>query len=642
MEKLSDNKPNTKRLMLGNEAIARGALEAGVQVVAGYPGTPSSEIIGNLSSAAKELGIHVEWSTNEIVATEVAGAAAYAGLRSMTTMKNAGANVASDFLTHFNLSGTGKHGGGRIVVVVDDPGSWSSGDELDSRWLAKLAIVPLLAPTSMQEAKDMTKWAFELSETHKVYCLLWSYTRLSHRTGVVSLGEMPAPETKNIPHEITELISNEEPFQQERLNISYKRLEKLRQIFERSEYNYYSGPENPDVLIISCGNGTMCAIEARDRMNLEDSIGILKIGTVWPLPMELIAKHLASTKKAIILEESTPFIEIHVKEIVADLSNLAGEISILGRSTGHVPKIGELTPDIVCESLSNILNIPFKPREETYSERVDKKSEKMLIRRGGAQCPGCPHRASYWALKQAIRKSKKKTTFVCNDIGCYAWDFTPSGQQLTKIVNCMGSSAGVASGFGQLRPFGFEQIAISTVGDSTFFHSAIPAIINSVYNQSDAMYMVLDNRATAMTGFQPNPSTGESAPGDSAPVVSIEGICRAAGCSVDVCDPFDLDMTTEVLTQMIRDSGKVRVAVLRRSCELIRMRKEKRLSYTMWVDHDKCKGEDCYFCIGQFKCPSFNIDRNTGKVLLGEDCPGCGVCVDICPHRAIFREEVRL
>jgi len=641
MVKLSDNKPNTKHLMLGNVAIARGALEAGVQVVAGYPGTPSSEIIGNLSPVAKELGIHVEWSTNEIVATEVAGAAAYAGLRSMATMKNAGVNVASDFLTHFNLSGTGKNGGGIVFVVVDDPGSWSSGDELDSRWLAKLAIVPLLAPTSMQEAKDMTKWAFELSEAHKVYSLLWSYTRLSHRTGVVTLGEMPAPESKNTPHEITELISNEEPFQQKRLNISYERLEVLRQIFTKSKYNNYSGPENPDLLIISCGNGSMCAMEALGRMGLEDRVGLLKIGTVWPLPTELITKYLASTNKVVVLEESTPFIEIHIKEMITDSSDLTGKTHVMGRSNGYVPKIGELTPDIVCESLASILDVPFLPREEAYSEKVTEKSEKMLIRRGGAQCPGCPHRASYWALKQAIRKSKKKTTFVCNDIGCYAWDCYPSGQQLTKIVNCMGSSAGVASGLGQLRSFGFEQIAISTVGDSTFFHSSIPAIINSVYNQSDAMYMVVDNRATAMTGFQPNPSTGESAPGDLAPVVSIEDICRAAGCSVEVCDPFDLDTTKEVLTRMITDRGRVRVAVLRRSCELIRMRKEKTKPYKMWVDHDLCKGEECYFCITQFKCPSFNIDRESGKVVLGEDCPGCGVCVDICPHKAIFREEVQ-
>ena len=641
MTKISDDKPRTKRLMLGNEAIARGALEAGVQVVAGYPGTPSSEIIGNLSQVGKELGIHVEWSTNEIVATEVAGAAAYAGLRSMATMKNAGLNVASDFLTHFNLSGTGKNGGGIVVVVVDDPGSWSSGDELDSRWMAKLAIIPLLAPVSLQEAKDMMKWAFELSEEHKVYCLLWSYTRLSHRTGVVSFGEMPDTQTRNTPHEITELISNEEPFQQERLNISYNRLEMLRRIFEKSKYNSYSGPDYPDLLIVSCGNGSMCAVEALGRMNLESRVGHLKIGTVWPLPTGLITRHLASTDKVVVLEESTPFIEMHIKEIVADSSGLSGKIKVMGRSTGHVPKIGELTPDIICESLANILDVSFLPREETYSKKVSEKSEKMLIRRGGAQCPGCPHRASYWALKQAIRKSREKTTFVCNDIGCYAWDFTPSGQQLTKIVNCMGSSAGVASGFGQLKPFGFDQIAISTVGDSTFFHSSIPAIINSVYNRSDAMYMVLDNRATAMTGFQPNPSTGESAPGDSAPVVSIEDICRAAGCSVEVCDPFDLDTTTEVLTRMIKDSGKVRVAVLRRTCELIRMRKEKKEPYKMWVDPEICKGKDCYFCISQFKCPSFNIDRESGKVVLGEDCPGCGVCVDICPHKAIFREEVR-
>jgi len=282
----------------------------------------------------------------------------------------------------------------------------------------------------------------------------------------------------------------------------------------------------------------------------------------------------------------------------------------------------------------------LEPGEEAYEAKSAEKGGKMPIRGGGAQCPGCPHRASYWALRQAFRKSKQKTAFVCNDIGCYAWDFTPSGQQLTKIVNCMGSSAGVVSGFGQLGRFGFGQTTVSTIGDSTFFHSSIPAIINSVYNRSDAMYVVLDNRATAMTGFQPNPSTGKSAPGKPAPVVGIEDICRAAGCHVEVCDPFDLKTTTEVLARMIGDRGKVRVAVLRRSCELIRMRRERKKPYRMGIDSDKCKGRDCYFCIRQFKCPSFNIDRESGKVVLGEDCSACGVCVAICPHGAIFKEEV--
>jgi len=635
----SEDIKNSRRLMLGNEAIARGALEAGVQVCAGYPGTPSSEIINTLAGVAKENNIHIEWSTNEKVATEVAAAAAYAGLRSMATMKNAGVNVASDFLLHFNLSGTGSNGGGMVLIAADDPGSYSSGDELDSRWLAKNAMVPMLVPTSVQEAKEMVKEAFALSEEFGVYCVLWVYTRICHRSGVVSSEGIMKSEDKNKPSPISELISNEDPFQYQKISQALERLEKIRESFENSSFNSYSGPENPDVLLVSCGNGFMCAMEAVKLMKLEKTVGILKLGAVWPIPIKLVSKYLAKTSRVIVCEETDPFIEIHIKEIIADSETLTGNVKVFGRSTNHIPKIGELTPDVIGEGLSKLLNQKYLARDLAYSKKIQETVDPILINRDGAMCPGCPHRASFWSIKQAIRKSKKKNSIVSNDIGCYSWDMTRTGHQLTKIINCMGSGAGVASGFGQLSRFGFDQRVISVMGDSTFFHSSMPAIINAVCNGSDMMAVVMDNSATAMTGFQPSPVTGATADGTSVPVVSIEDICRAAGCQVEVIDPFDLELAIKTLTKMIKKDKGVRIAVLRRTCELIRNRKEKTKPYNVRVDENICKAEKCRFCMTKFKCPSLNVSNETGKTFIGESCSGCGVCVDICPHGAIFKED---
>ena len=638
MFKLSDDAPGSSQLMLGNEAIARGALEAGVQVCAGYPGTPSSEITGSLSSVAKSINIHVEWSANEKVATEVAAAAAFAGLRSMATMKNAGMNVASDFLQHLNISGLGRNGGAMVVVIADDPGAWYSGDEQDTRWLAKSAVVPLLVPESVHEAKDMMRWAFELSETFKVYCLLGSYTRLAHRTGVVRLGDISQPRNA-VACDITELITNEAPWTLERQDDAFKRLDKIREVFESSPFNWYEGPDSPKLLVICCGNGVPCALEAIDLLKLEGSVGVLKLGTLWPIPNRLITKYLAKTKQAIILEETDPFLELHVKEVIADSKALAGKLRVYGRNSGHISRWGELTPDVVSQALSKIFERKYQSRESAYSKKAAS-ARRMLIAREGGWCPGCPHRASFWSIKEAFRKTRRKDAFVVNDIGCYSFDMASSGgYQLTKVLHSMGGAAGVGCGFGELGKFGFKQPVITVCGDSTFYHSSVPAIVNAVYNKSNMVMIVVDNNATAMTGFQPNPGTGLSAADDLTPVVSIENICRAIGCKVAVNDPFDIKGTTDKIIEFMKDNDGVKALVLRRSCELTRMRKERKEPYRVWVDEEKCKGEKCLFCIHVFNCPSLILDRQTGKAIIGEDCPGCGVCVDICPSKAILREE---
>lgn len=621
-------------LLLGNEAIARGALEAGVQFCAGYPGTPSSEIIGTIAQVAKERGIHVEWSVNEKVAAEGAAAASIAGLRSLATMKNAGLNVASDFLQHLSLSGTGSSGGGMVVVAADDPSAWYSGDEQDSRWFAESAVVPLLVPDSVQEAKDMMRWAFELSETFKVYCLFCSYTRLAHRTGVVKLDAIP--NVKRTAGIISELITNEDPWTLRRVEDAFRRLEQIREVFESSPFNWYRGPSNPELLVICCGNGSPCALEAIDSLGLEDSVGILKLGTVWPIPRRLIDRYLAETKQVIVLEETDPFLELHVKEMVADSQN---RLEVYGRNSGHIKRWGELTPNTVSEALSKVLRRGYSSIDSSYVERVENACE-MLVNRSGGWCAGCPHRASLWAVKEAFRKDRRNG-FVIGDIGCYAMDVMDSGFNLMKILHSMGAGTGVGCGLGQLGRFGFTQPFISICGDSTFFHSSIPALVNAIYNKSSMMLIVLDNTTTAMTGFQPHPGTGSSAIGEDTPVIDIADFCSSLGCKVAVRDPFDITEVTNKVLEFMRDEEGVRVLVLRRDCELVRMRREKRYPFRVEINSEMCTGEKCQYCTSVFKCPGLAFDKETGKAAIVDGiCVHCGVCVDICPVKAITRKEI--
>lgn len=347
MFKLSQNMPGISALLMGNEAIARGAIEAGVSVCTGYPGTPSSEIIESLANVAKEAGIYVEWSVNEKVAAEVAAAASFAGLRSMVTMKNAGLNIASDFLQHHNLSGIGQNGGGMLVVVCDDPGGHSSSDEQDTRWIPRSADVPLLVPTDVQNAKDLTKWAFQISEQFKCYCVLRSYTRLSHCTGGVEMGEIAGFDKKSsyntsqtvsirktAAYDTTQIITPETPFIVELHRKAHERQDKIQQVFESCSFNWYEGNENPELLIVACGSGSACAKEGIDILGLKDRVGILNITTLWPIPKKLIEKHITRSNKVLVLEETDPFLEVYVKEIVADNENPSSKIKVYGKGSG--------------------------------------------------------------------------------------------------------------------------------------------------------------------------------------------------------------------------------------------------------------------------------------------------------------------
>lgn len=643
MNDVATNVPRT--LLLGNESISRGALEAGVSFAAGYPGTPSSEIIESLARQARKqknkAPLYVEWSVNEKVAAEECAAAAISGLRSLASMKNAGLSVALDFLTHLSYTGLGEGGGAMVVVVCDDPDGHSSGDETDSRWLARFASAPLLEPSCIQEARDMMRSAFEISEQYKCYVIVRGYTRLSHASSVVELKELAEKDGKKAYMDTTGCLS---PYiaRSHHADVLSK-MDLIRRHFEDSPFNRYEGPARPELIVICGGSGISCAEEAVETLRLEDSVGFLKLGTLWPFPKNFVEKYLSVTNRVLVTEEVDPFIETLVKEAMVD-KNIQGK-TIYGKCSGHIPMYGEMTPDRVIRALARLFDIHYEPIPSSYGEGVSRASRDLLISRGLTWCPGCPHRASFMAVEKAI-KTDGRDAYVTGDIGCYTLDVFPEGKNRMNVLHAMGSGTGLASGFGQLERFGLNQPILAICGDSTFFHASVPALINAVHNRSNMIQIVLDNGATAMTGFQPHPGTDYNAVGEQTTPLDIEKFCLSLGCSVTVSDPFDIKGTTRKLRELLRnkngEKNNVRVLILRRTCELVRMRNEKNKPFKVLVHDELCKGEACGICSKSFRCPALVIDSVQNKAQIREDaCSGCGVCVEVCPFSAISKEDIK-
>ena len=636
MASIATHAPGTDQLLMGNEAIARGALEAGIGFASAYPGTPSSEIIGSLAEAAKEAGIYAEWSVNEKVALETAAAASFAGVRAVVAMKQNGINVASDFLMTLNLTGTNA---GLVLVVSDDPSSHSSTNEQDSRAIAKWADLPLLEPATFQEAKDMTRWAFEVSEELKTVCLVRGVTRVSHARGDVRLGEPipPGRASRFAPTSPVQFASIPAPLKH---SLMHQKLAKAREIFESSRFNWYTGPEKPDLLLVTCGSGWFYSLEAVKALGREGSVGILKLGTTWPLPEKLVMERLAQAEKVLVVEEVDAFLENNLKELVGGNLPAIGPLTFYGKGSGHIPAVGEINPDLVAQALASVLGIDKPAGRQEYAEKAQAITGLHTHARIVSFCAGCPHRASFWSLKNAL-KLDGRGGFVTGDIGCYTMAVGPAGYFQVKTVQAMGSGTGLACGFGKLGPLGFKQPVVAVCGDSTFFHAAIPALVNGVYNRSNFTMVILDNSATAMTGFQPHPGTGTNAMGEPTVAVDIEAVCRALGVRVEVTDPFDLQGTTRKLLNLMADEGGVRVLISRRKCQLVRAREEK-AAYRMRVDSQRCLGESCgcnRLCTRVFQCPGLAWDSAGGVARIDEVvCSGCGVCADICPASAIIRE----
>jgi len=636
------DEPGKRLLLMGNEAIARGALEAGVHFCSGYPGNPASEILDTLSKVAKDYDLYVEWSVNEIVALEAAGAAAFSGLRALTAMKNLGADVCSDFLMTANLSGTR---GGFVLITGDDPSAHSTTSELDTRNYARFAEIPLLEPATTQEAKDMTKWAFDLSEELGVICMVRTVTRLSHSRGVVTLGPMKREERSASFSSEDTWASGSSRITCMLHSILHEKMKNARERFEESKFNWYVGNDKADFIIVTSGTGWLYSLEAVKLLGLEKKVGILKLGTTWPLPEKLVASHLKHAKEVLFVEEIDPFLEQNVKMLAADLAiDGIGPIRFYGKKSNHIRSefgagTGELDVDMIIKALVEIKKLTYTSVEKDFVEKAQGFLGSYVPSRTMGFCAGCPHRASLWAIKKAL-KWDGRDGIVTGDIGCYGLALLPTGFSIAKTLHCMGAGIGTANGFGNLKKFGLDKPVIALAGDSTFYHACIPALINARWNKANLLLVVLDNNTTAMTGHQPHPGSGLNALNRISPRIPIEDICKGVGVEVRVCDPFCLDESVQNLYEMLQTKG-AKVMIFRHECPLASPQEK---TVRVYVDQDKCIGEDCgcvRFCTRVFGCPGNIWDYERGKAKIDEViCNGCGLCAKLCPEEAIIIEEV--
>lgn len=646
MSDITQGRAGEIRLLQGNEAIARGALEAGVNVVAAYPGTPSSEIPETLARVAAERGLYVEWSVNEKVALEVAAAASYSGLRSLSAMKQVGVNVASDFLLHLAQYGTR---GAMILISCEDPGALSSSNEGDSRHYARLMEFPMLEPGDFQEALEMTKWAFDLSETLKTVVMVRSVTRLSHASGNVRLGGLPELKVPKacfhfqgpLLDQMEGPVTCEPPSIAPLRRRTQEKLKQAAEIFETSPFNTYSGPLQPELLVITSSTCNLYCQEAIHLLGVESRVGLLKLGTTWPLPAGLLKRHLKLCGQVLVVEDLQPFLEENIKVLAAEAAAEIGPKAFHGKRNNSLPSVGEITPDLVMGALGRLLGVDTRLSFQDYQEAVSREVAPFIPPRMMTFCPGCPHRASYWSIHNALALDDRQG-FVCGDIGCYALGTMQAGFNTVKTVHAMGSGSGLASGFGRLETFGLEQPVLAVCGDSTFFHAALPALVNAVHNRSNAIFVIMDNSGTAMTGFQPHPGSPTDATGRPAPALDIAAICRSMGAQVQVGDPFDLLETQRELLTMLESPPGVKVLVLRQACALSPQKKGKK-NFEVSVDPLSCLGDSCgcnRLCTRAFRCPALTWDKTAHKTRVDEVlCAGCGVCVSICPQGAIQKKE---
>jgi indolepyruvate ferredoxin oxidoreductase alpha subunit len=413
-------------------------------------------------------------------------------------------------------------------------------------------------------------------------------------------------------------------------------LEKAAILFEDSPFNIYQGPSKPELLIITSSAAHMYCREALDILDIEDRVGMLKLGTTWPLPPKLLSKHLAKCDQIFIVEEGTPFLEDNVKALCAEAASTVGIKKFFGRRKSVLPPVNELNPDLLIAGLARIMDLEYEAVDPAYRNRANVAME-QTPQRELTFCPGCPHRASYWLLNEALTLDNRQG-FVCGDIGCYTLGAAECGFKTVKLSMAMGSGMGMASGFGKLGRFGFDQPAMAICGDSTFFHAVMPALVNAIHNQSDTILVVVDNSGTAMTGFQPHPGTPLGADQQALPALNIQDICRSMGARVEISDPFDFERTRGLLQDIILDPSGVRVLILQQACALSPAKKGRK-GFDMEVDPALCLAEQCgcnRLCTRVFKCPGLKVDTENQKASIDEViCTGCGVCASICPSGAI-------
>jgi indolepyruvate ferredoxin oxidoreductase alpha subunit len=485
-----------------------------------------------------------------------------------------------------------------VLVTCEDPGALSSTNEGDSRPYSKMMEFVLIEPGDIQEAKDMSQWAFELSEQIHNLVMLRSVTRMSHASGNVMIGELPDAGARadfqyhgGFTDQMTGpviTLPSMVPGQRQR---QHESLARAAEIFETCPYNIYHGPDRPELLIITSSAATAYCREAVDLMRLESRVGVLKLGTTWPLPVRLLEKHLAAAGQVLIVEEGTPFLEDNIKVLCAEIAQRIGHVRFYGKKDGTLPAINELNPDILMQGLAAILKVTVPHRSEAYAQSIVQAAMEGAPDRALTFCPGCPHRASFWLLHEALTLDNRRG-FVCGDIGCYSLAAGDCGFNTLKTIHAMGSGIGLASGFGKLGRFGMNQPVMAVCGDSTFFHAVLPGLVNAIHNQSNMVLVVLDNSGTAMTGFQPHPGIPVGADKKPLPALNIPGICRAMGVRTEISDPFDFTATRKILLNLLEDANDVRVLILKQACALSPVRKAEK-PFSLSIDPEKCLGDAC-------------------------------------------------
>ncbi|MGY5875548.1 MAG: indolepyruvate ferredoxin oxidoreductase subunit alpha [Candidatus Thorarchaeota archaeon] len=625
-EELLEDAVGKKALLLGNEAIARGVLEAGVRLVALYPGTPSSEIGNNLTFMAPHIAnFYFEFSSNEKVALEVAGAAAVAGVRSMMVCKGPGLNVAAD--PFFSLAYVGVRGG-MVIVVADDPSMWSSQNENDSRYYSLMGNMPLVEPADPSEAKSMLLEAYILSEKLELPVLFRTTTRVNHTRAPVDFGPIrERPKTVEFvkdPFRFVPIPS----VARKRHPLLLQTIERARDISESSPLNFVVG--DGDLGVITSGVSYNYVLEALSILGVQASV--LKLGLTHPVPEKKIAKFLKEHSQVIVVEELEPFLETHARRI-AQLNGI--DVEILGKEQGYFQRTFEYSTRIVIEAFSRVINrnTPINWQE------IDEKAAKLpgLPPRPPLLCAGCPHRASYYAIRTATRGK----AIYPSDIGCYTLSISPP-LETADILFDMGSSITTACGIAQVT----DQDVVATIGDSTFFASALPGIANAVYNSHPVSLVILDNRTTAMTGHQPHPGTGITGMREENEPLDIAKICKGLDVKyVKTVDPFEhmASLVAEVreMVKWVRENRTPAVLVSKAACALLTAAERRRSGDyppSYYVDSEVCNS--CKRCLNRLSCPAMYLDPDTSKAVIdGTLCNLCGTCVSVCPQGAIKQEE---
>ncbi len=572
-----------KKLMLGNEAVARGVFEAGVTVVSSYPGTPSTEIT---ESIAKYDEIYSEWAPNEKVALEVASGAAIAGARAFSAMKHVGLNVAADPL--FTMSYIGSNGG-LVVAVADDPGMHSSQNEQDSRHYARASKTVMLEPADSQEAKDFTIKAYEISEEFDTPVLVRLSTRISHSQSLVELGERLEVQLKEYTYNPSKNVMMPAMGRKRHVFIE-ERLKKL------TEYSNNSGLNTIEIKDTSIGIITS-GISYQYAKEVFPDASFMKIGMPYPLPSHMILDFASKVHKIIVIEELDPYIEEHCKIL---------GIQVTGKN--KLPLCGEYSADLLGEKLLGTKKGAFSLNDE------------ILPVRPPVMCAGCPHRGLFYSVN-------KLKLIVTGDIGCYTLGALPPLNALDTCI-CMGAGFTAAHGFNKARGDEFAKKVIGVMGDSTFTHSGMTGLVDIVYNKGVSTVLVLDNSITGMTGHQNNPVNGFTIKGEPTKQVNLEKLAYAIGFErVRIIDPFDVDNTIKVLREEI-NADEPSMIIVQRPCALL---KSVKYSGCVEVDHEKCKR--CMQCM-KLGCPA--ISDMDGKITIDEtQCVGCGLCINVCKFDAI-------